>query len=86
MAGALVVSQVLLQMTQLDEHGRPMMSDTTYTETWRQSYAIGYFCAHGWITFKRKSDGDHKICALCGVDLGLWNYYATNTPPKRGYA
>ena len=70
-------------MNALDELGRPLQQTTTGTTDRELPAVTGFICYHGYVTFKFALDGqEHKYCALCGVDLGVANYAASNTAPR----
>lgn len=62
-------------MNALDEYGRQIPDEPTGTiQHWRIPLSL---CAHAWHVFSVQCDGfEHKMCATCGADLGLANYYA----------
>ena len=66
-------------MNALDEHGRQIPDEPTGTQSTNFERTHQPYCAHGW-TFRAVKDGyNHRFCALCGKDLGLADYVATNT-------
>ncbi len=67
-------------MNAFDELGRPIQQTTTGTTDKELPAVSGFVCRHGWVQWKFALDGQqHKYCALCGVDLGIDHYAATNT-------
>lgn len=70
-------------MNALDEHGRIIPDDLTGTASSRFERTHQPYCAHGWVVYQAMIDGiEHKFCALCGTELGLANYAATNSASR----
>ena len=69
-------------MNALDEHGRQIPDQSSGTgPSWFDGTYQPY-CVHGW-TYHAIIDGrEHRVCALCNADLGLANYFETNSPTR----
>jgi hypothetical protein len=69
-------------MNALDEHGRQIPDEPTGTSPSRFERAHQPYCGHGWVYYAIIAGCEHRVCALCGADLGLVNYAATNTAAR----